>query len=232
MLIEYRPMDRDFVLPACPHVLQNGPYDRGDPVSHASFVSDCPQVTEEFLIRYIRRYGTCGYLAWDGYAVVAATLFFPLTDLPAKVCKVYDVDDYPERWFKALHKEAGTMVMTCAMVAPQYRDRGIGRKTVESALAWIKRNRWLRVIKLGVPSEVYGFSYHFNLPFWESLGFRIFRIIDRSEVEPWATREKQVLLRRYESGEFAARGINFSVLLRQRDWQGILGVHDLEMRFG
>jgi len=224
-------MDRDFVLPVCPLVLQKGPYDRGDPVSHSSFVSECPQVTEDFLMSYIRRYGTCGYLAWDRYAAVAACLFFPLNDLPPKICKVYDVDEYPERWFKALHKEKGTMVLACVMVAPQHRDQGLGRQVVEAALGWMRRNRWLRVVKLGVPSEIYGFSRHFNLPFWESLGFRVFRIIDRSETEPWATREKQALLRRHEAGEFNAAGIDFCGILRERGWQGILGVHDLEMRF-
>jgi|GEM_PF-2330815 len=232
MPIEYRPMDRDYVLPVCPMVLLNGPLDRADPVSHASFVTDCPMVNEAFFRRYIEEYGTCAYLAWDRYSLVGATVFFPLTDLPPKAGKVYGIDEYPQRWFDALNKEKGTMMMTCTTVAPQYRDYGIGRKLLESAIGWMKRNRWLRAVKLGVPSELYGFSRHFDLTFWESLGFRVFRIIDRTSAEPWASREKAKLLHSYERGEFLAKGIDFSAVLNERGWQGILGVHDLEMRFG
>ena len=231
MAVEYRPMDKDFVLPVCPMVLEKGPFDRGDPTGHRSVVSDCPQVTEAFFRRYIEAYGACGYLAWDRYATVGACLFFPLIDLPPGVCKVHGMDDYPARWFEALTKEKGTMVIACVTVAPQYRDRGIGRKVVEASLAWMIRNRWLRAVKLGVPSELYRFSRHYNLRFWESLGFRVFRIIDRSQTEPWASREKQSMMRRYEAGEFAAAGHDFCGILRERGWQEILGVHDLEKRF-
>lgn len=229
--IDYRPMDRDYILPVCPKVLVKGPFDRGDPTGHFGFVSDCPTVNDEMLRAYVEKYGTCGYLAWDGYAVVGASLFFPLNDLPAKLCKIYDVDEYPRRWFDALNKEKGTMVMGCCLVAPDYRDRGIGTKVVEASLAWMRRNRWLRAVKLGVPSEVYGFTDHFTLPFWENMGFRVFRLIDRSETELWASRERAKLLRLHESGHFNAQGIDFCGILKTRGWQGILGVNDLEQRF-
>jgi GNAT superfamily N-acetyltransferase len=229
--IDYRPMDRDYILPVCPKVLERGPFDRGDPVGHSGFVSDCPTVTDGTLRTYVERYGTCGYLAWDKYAVVGAALFFPLNDLPQKVCKVYDVDEYPRRWFDALNKEKGTMVMGCVVVTPAYRDQGIGGKLVEASLGWMKRNRWLRAVKLGVPSEVYGYTMHFNLPFWLEHGFRVFRLIDRSETEPWASRERSRMLGLYESGHFNSQGVDFCAILHERGWQGILGVNDLEQRF-
>lgn len=108
----------------CPSL--SGPYTRGD---RRLLVALYREVLEE--------YGCCGFVAWDGTAVVAYNNFFP--DVMAARIKFYG-------WGGREHSALGTLVHNClSMVrSPVYRRQGIGSSLIRRSLDWAGAAGWQR----------------------------------------------------------------------------------------
>lgn len=233
-VVEYRPMGEDFILPVCPQILLEGPLDIGDPnlpKLSLSFESDCPEENAEFFRRYISAGQTCAILAWDRYLVVGAITFFPQREVRAKIGKIYGTETYPEEWWTKLASDSYTLVVGCVTVAKGYRGQGIATGLVKFLINWARQAGWRRILVTGVFTEIVGYNFRLALPFWEDLGFKIIRVNNLVALRPgWASRMRTEIMKKHEMGEYAIEGIDFSLILREMGWDGILASYDLELK--
>ncbi len=233
--IEYRPMGGEFILPICPQILLEAPLDPGDPNLFKlveKFEADCPDEDYEFFRTCVENDKTCAILAWDRYLVVGAVTFFPQKELRPLVGKVYGTEDYPEAWWKSLPADSSTLAVGCVTVAKGYRGMGVATGLVKFLIKWARVNSWRRLIATGVKSEVVGYDHRLALPFWENLAFRIIRVNNLSRLKPaWSAKMKTEILKKHEMGEYMLEGIDFSLILKNMGWDGILASYDLELKF-
>lgn len=225
-------MGQDFVLSLCPRILLQGPLDRGDPDAFRGFVSDCPQFNQQFFERQIAQNGSSAILAWDGHLLVGALLFLPVRDLEAGSGKIFGTESYPHEWWTSLHRDAATLVVICFTVAKGYRGMGVARGLAETLIAWARaEKRWRTLLVPGVQTEIVGYNLRMALPFWENLGFKIVRVNDRASHQPgWAARMRNEIMRKQEMGTFMIEGLDFSLLLREMRWDGLLASYDMELK--
>lgn len=124
----------------------------------------------------IKKYGTCGFVAWYKNKVIAYINFFPKEE--ADRIKFYGYgfnSDSPEK----------TLVHNClTIVKGDYLRKGISSRLVENSIAWGKANGWERFeVHSVLPDCEKGWqsSQKSCLSFWKRFGFKVFKKYDAND---------------------------------------------------
>jgi GNAT superfamily N-acetyltransferase len=121
----------------------------------------------------IKKYGGCGFVAWDENKVIAYHSFFP-TEIAQKI-KFYGYGLGTTQHIK-------TLIHNClTIVKGKYLREGISSRLVKESIGWATINNWKRFeVHLVLPDCEKGWQADQKscLSFWERFGFRIFQEYD------------------------------------------------------
>ena len=118
----------------------------------------------------IKKYGGCGFVAWENDSIVAYHNFFP-ADIAGQI-RFYGYGSDSLRSDK-------TLIHNClSMVRGNYIRKGIASRLVKESVKWAKENDWKRFeVHLVLPDCEQGWQSDQKscLSFWQRFGFKIFR---------------------------------------------------------
>lgn len=121
----------------------------------------------------IKKYGGCGFIAWENDKIVAYHNFFPMAI--ARQIKFYGYG------FDLVQADE-TLIHNClTIVKGDYLRKGICSHLVKASIDWARTNDWKRFeVHLVLPDCELGWQSNQKscLSFWEKFGFRIFKEYD------------------------------------------------------
>lgn len=117
----------------------------------------------------LHQYGTGAFLAWENNRIVGFINFHPDgLDLPAELCMQKDHPGLLKKIDEFLPKLSRfTLRIRCKSIAPEYRDKGIGKVLLNALLEWAKTHGY-RELRILCPKQDQKFPARI---FWEKLGF-------------------------------------------------------------
>ena len=172
-MIEIREMDDSYILDRCPLYAPLDPchltvdeYRSGG--RFAWYGERAKQIRRKFFTEVRAKYGNCVLFAWDHEKIVGFLIF-----LPKLVARKLGLKTSPED--ELIDK---TLVYVCMQIVSQYRNKGIGTKTVNALITWARQNGWKRIEVHMVGNdtgEAEAWRWKWALPKWKRMGFRITR---------------------------------------------------------
>jgi len=124
----------------------------------------------------IKKYGGCGFVAWDKDKVIAYHNFFPAEMAQNVRFYGYGVESY---------QYEATLIHNClTIVKGDYLRRGISSRLVNESICWAKANGWKRFeVHLTLPDceKAWQADQKSCLSFWKQFGFRIYKEHDADE---------------------------------------------------
>jgi len=134
------------------------------------FQKNSRETLEELYHLTIRKYGGCGFIAWDGDKIIAYNNFFPL-GIAHKI-KFYGFGlekSQPDK----------TLIHNClTIVKGDYLRKGISSRLIKESITWAKENNWKRFeVHMVLPDCENGWHSDQKscLSFWMKFGFKIFK---------------------------------------------------------
>lgn len=127
----------------------------------------------------IKKYGGCGFVAWEKNKIIAYNNFFPL-EIAQKI-KFYGFG-------LASSQPDNTLIHNClTIVKGEYLRKGISSRLINESINWAKENNWKRFeVHMVLPDCEKGWQFDQKscMSFWERFGFRTFKeIIADKETE-------------------------------------------------
>ena len=135
---------------------------------------------QTFFTGVLKAYEGCGFVAWDGPLVVGHITFFP-TEVADRVrFWGWGHNDIPSR---------RALVINCITLCEnhKYRKKGIGTKLAQVSVDWAHTHDWPRIevhrvyTGEGTCSPAWGGLQKGCKPFWDSIGFEVFRTSTKHE---------------------------------------------------
>lgn len=189
-MVEYRMMDEQTLLCRCMH---SGPV----PLDRAS--STLPKVSQDVVVTFLKvmvnKYGSCAVLVLDGDDIVGVLWFYPeivseqlgarhsaciQDEKNVEAIARLDLESLPsmeDLLDKSLRIECMMVVHEYdkSKVKTDYTGRGIGKRMVETLIAWAKDNGWKRIIATAIsdvkPLLLWSGSY--SVERFKALGFHV-----------------------------------------------------------
>jgi len=191
-MMEYRMMDEQTLLCRCMH---------GGPVLLDGASSVCPEISqdtvESFLKFMIKQYGSCAVLVLDDGLIIGVLWFYPeivSKQLSEGYCiqQEHNVEAIERLDLESLPSMEDlpdkSLQIECMMVVRQYdkfkvktdyTGRGIGKRMVETLVAWAKDNGWKRIIATAIPDvkPLLLWTGSYSMERYKALGFHVIKEI-------------------------------------------------------
>lgn len=198
-MIDYRMMDAETLLCRCMH---------GGPVPLSGASSALPEVSQDavemFLKAMIDKYGSCAVLVLDGESIVGVLWFYP--DLVREQLGVGHAaciqEEHQVEALARLDLESlpsmdelpdTSLRIECMMVVHEYdkskvevdyTGRGIGKRMIQTLVAWAKENGWKRISAIAIPNIKPLLLWHgsYSVERYKALGFRVTEATSNAEI--------------------------------------------------